>query len=177
MVSFCVYILPCNEAISFFSVIVHSLSWQKSLDPWLYAFQSECCPTCGLITQSPAAHLACLPGPALCPRLQLPHLACQGTSHPKFLYRKTGFMDLVEICCALWVVGEGGCLLFTLDGRAPERVSVGRDPKGVSLQNLLCYWTKPGRRCDAQRAPGRRLNQSCVALVFMKHLNSLQVHN
>lgn len=101
----------------------------------------------------------------------------QGTCHPKFLYRKTGFMDLVEICCALWVVGEGGCLLFTLDGRGPGRVSAGRDPKGVSLQNLLCYWTKHRRRCGAQRAPGRRLNQSCAALVFMKHLNRLQAHN
>lgn len=86
-------------------------------------------------------------------------------------------MDLVEICYALWAVGEGGCLLFTLDGKAPGRVSADRDSTGVSLQNLLCCWTKHRRRCGTQRAPGRRLNQSCAALVFMKRLNSLQAHN
>lgn len=70
MVFFCVYILPCNEAISFFSVIIHSLSWQKSLDLWFYVFQSECCPMHGLITQKPR----CPPG-LLAPSSIVPSVA------------------------------------------------------------------------------------------------------
>lgn len=128
----CVYILPCNEAISFFSVTIHCHSWQQSLNLWPYAFSSECRPPHVLVTQEPHspawhAHFGAQVQPRAL-RCSCPTWPGHGDYHLKFLYREAGFVDCVQICYALWVVGKDSCLLFTLDGKALAAPACGRKP-------------------------------------------------